>query len=1129
MTTTESYQKLPDSYSSIQDCKASRFNTNPRYNYFNQVHFTAGDKEQFEAFRDSTNGDEPTRIINLEKNIFTYPLGTALDQTSQIQDIRLVNGIPKEYNEDVRSTDFDDLNWIKYRNLTTESVSNTFNYIFNKLKKGLFIKIKNNKLDVFLPFSKVNFTNEWGRLMKQPPNFATMTDFLIYCSSLSGYIVKPENINTNPSQWYANNSLIRYESPLGENDNDLSNFKDMLETLCSQREIPDIEFFLNKRDFPLLKRYTSPSEPYEEIFGKEKYPMISHNYERYSPILSMVTTDNNADIAMPTWEDWARVMSQSKPQKFFDGCRSYDYNFNTQWSKKTPTAVFRGASTGSGVTIDSNPRLKVSSLKFPPLQIDNKGPYIKLLDAGITKWNTRPRKTMNSFYLQTIDHNKLPFKLVNPLSPEEQSKYKYIINIDGHVSAFRLSLELSMGSVILLVDSKYKLWFKKYLIENFHYIRIKSDLSDLYEKIIWCRENDQKCEEIAKNAKIFYDKYLGKDGILDYMQILLTKLKVITGNYFYNTVKISKIIYNTQLSMLTKQIRRISTIEPNLIKINFESRNFYIYEALRMFYEKNGISYIDNNTITLHENQTKTNYVKVFKQNSFTTILVKKSNKTEELINETFIGLNCINKLISEIPNFRYIWGINFDFSKTESVPQIYCENIEGITLQKYIQNGCSIQELNGILILLCLTLAVSQERIGFVHYDLYPWNIIIKNIVKKIKIVYRFAQYVFEVETNIIPIIIDYGKAHVIYSGEHYGGIKPFETNRFQDCFSIIISCLHEMLINKNNKITKTVNDRIFYIANFFTNTDFHKDILKTPKELFDFLSINKKYDEMIFGSKYGLNDINPIELFFKLSDYTVKLDNQQRYILDIKQINYPSKIIYNIPFEIPLFYYDIISNIDPLLNIKKYVDKIKKEYNSLTDTNNSFFFINSCNKIHRALSFVIYFINKYCFNPKNDIENTCLSIINDLHKKQDSIKFNEEININYFNINKELTIANYTPETFSIPDKILTIFQSYPGFKNKNFFKKNEDMLLFKETFIFNILFQQPFILNNEDLFVSKYGKYMNIFSLAYTNEIANITTLKSISSITYKIDLKYLENLNNKPEKNIRTVKTILNLIT
>ncbi len=71
---------------------------------------------------------------------------------------------------------------------------------------------------------------------------------------------------------------------------------------------------------------------------------------------------------------------------------------------------------------------------------------------ALLNWNLRPRKILNEKYLQTINIEKEAPK-VSPLTPEEQSKYKYIINIDGHVSAFRLSLEMSMGCCILLVKS----------------------------------------------------------------------------------------------------------------------------------------------------------------------------------------------------------------------------------------------------------------------------------------------------------------------------------------------------------------------------------------------------------------------------------------------------------------------------------------------------------------------------------------------------------------------------------------------------------------------------------------------------------------------------------------------------
>ena len=70
-----------------------------------------------------------------------------------------------------------------------------------------------------------------------------------------------------------------------------------------------------------------------------------------------------------------------------------------------------------------------------------------LLDAGISKWQLRPRKLKGEKYLQTIDvpsMNKAGIHLASFLSPLQQSGYKYLIHVDCHVYAFRLSLEMSM-------------------------------------------------------------------------------------------------------------------------------------------------------------------------------------------------------------------------------------------------------------------------------------------------------------------------------------------------------------------------------------------------------------------------------------------------------------------------------------------------------------------------------------------------------------------------------------------------------------------------------------------------------------------------------------------------------------
>ena len=104
-----------------------------------------------------------------------------------------------------------------------------------------------------------------------------------------------------------------------------------------------------------------------------------------------------------------------------------------------------------------------------------------------------------------FDINKLPFSLIPSLTFEEQCIYKYIIHIDGHVSAFRLSSELSMNSVILLVESEWKIWYSHLLKPYVHYIPVRKDLSNIYRQIKWCKNNDDKCKQISINARKFYE------------------------------------------------------------------------------------------------------------------------------------------------------------------------------------------------------------------------------------------------------------------------------------------------------------------------------------------------------------------------------------------------------------------------------------------------------------------------------------------------------------------------------------------------------------------------------------------------------------------------------------------------
>ena len=74
------------------------------------------------------------------------------------------------------------------------------------------------------------------------------------------------------------------------------------------------------------------------------------------------------------------------------------------------------------------------------------------------------------------------------------------------------------------MEGKYKLWFQDKLVENKHYISIKSDLSNLKEKIYWCKNHDKECEEIANNAYEFHKKTFSKDSMFSYV---IDKMKLL--------------------------------------------------------------------------------------------------------------------------------------------------------------------------------------------------------------------------------------------------------------------------------------------------------------------------------------------------------------------------------------------------------------------------------------------------------------------------------------------------------------------------------------------------------------------------------------------------------------------------
>lgn len=802
-TTTDKFQVKPDYYTSEKHCKEGEkkiFNTNPRYKFFSQTHFTAGDIDQILQYRDASNG-------SLEISDITTKIHFQIPQQLQ---------------------------WCKYTDLDVSAVDNTFKYLFNKFKKGIFIKIKHGQVRVFLPFSNKNFTNEWSDRIRIHPKYGDFTNFMKHITSIEGYKFYPNKINKFIDTWYANNCLLRSEFPVFEGDTNVPNTSDMFLTLCQSRQIPDIEFFVNRRDFPLLK--TDSTEPYNHIYDSDSTPLLSHNYPKYSPILSMVSAQGFADIPIPTGDDWARVSIADGKYFPHSSVRSFSSPGGPDgpggpttvlkpWTERIPTAIFRGASTGVGVTIATNPRLRLASMsKTSPKD----GNGVAYLDAGITKWNLRPRKISGEKYLQTIDVQNLPFTLSNFMSPQEQTMYKYIINVQGHVASYRLSRELESGSCILLVECQYKLWYSPLLVPYTHYVPIKSDLSDLFSQIQWCKDNDSKCKQIAENALTFSKTYLTKDGILDYLQTILSSLKKVNGTYLYNQ------------------------ISPREVQLSKELK--YIYKIPKGISLESFLTAKKTKEIFSNSNTSITEYTLGGKH-----IVQKKSNL---ILHEAFVS-----QYTNTLPNFVYTHGYFDDFILTESV--------KGITFSQYIKSEeFNMEDFTLVLAQIALALYLAQEKCQFVHNDLTPWNIMIHTLDKPKNIKYEINNSSYTVTTRIIPTIIDMGRSHVVSRNEHYGNINMFSTSTIQDIITLLVTSISDIL---NFQLDKNSATTLITLANFLAPSGycpkpFSYNINTGLGQIKYFFIKASKYTELTTSDKYELESKTPLD-FINYINQSVQL----------------------------------------------------------------------------------------------------------------------------------------------------------------------------------------------------------------------------------------------------------------
>ncbi|MFM6281196.1 MAG: glycosyl transferase family 90, partial [Dolichospermum sp.] len=86
----------------------------------------------------------------------------------------------------------------------------------------------------------------------------------------------------------------------------------------------------------------------------------------------------------------------------------------------------------------------------------------------------------------------------------DQVKYKYLIDIDGHSSAWPgLFLRLLTGSTVLKVNSErgFRQWFHNRLIPWENHVPIEPDFSNLEETVLYLKSHDELARKIGEAGR----------------------------------------------------------------------------------------------------------------------------------------------------------------------------------------------------------------------------------------------------------------------------------------------------------------------------------------------------------------------------------------------------------------------------------------------------------------------------------------------------------------------------------------------------------------------------------------------------------------------------------------------------
>jgi hypothetical protein len=130
------------------------------------------------------------------------------------------------------------------------------------------------------------------------------------------------------------------------------------------------------------------------------------------------------------------------------------------------------------------------------------------------------------------DHESVPKEwMVKKISIKKHLEHKFILALEGKDVATNLKWIMSSNSLAVMPRPKYETWFMEgRLIPDFHYVEIRNDYSDLFERMHYYIEHHDEAEQIIKNANEYIAQFRNKkrERIISLMVLQKYFNKVVT-------------------------------------------------------------------------------------------------------------------------------------------------------------------------------------------------------------------------------------------------------------------------------------------------------------------------------------------------------------------------------------------------------------------------------------------------------------------------------------------------------------------------------------------------------------------------------------------------------------------------